>query len=68
MLLCAKIPVFAVVHTSHVRKSSDSRRTELVDKLFDGSPSSLVVSLLGDSQKLPDEEIERLRGLIDALK
>lgn len=41
---------------------------ELVDKLFDGSPSSLVSSLLGDSQKLPDEEIERLRGLIDALK
>lgn len=37
-------------------------------ELVDGSPSSLVASLLGDSQKLPDEEIERLRGLIDALK
>lgn len=41
---------------------------ELVDKLFDGSPSSLVASLLGDSGKLPADEIERLRGLIEALK
>lgn len=41
---------------------------ELMDKMFGGSPSSLVASLLGGSEKLPDEEIERLRRLIDTLR
>ena len=56
------------VSYTHLEEVQRQQAHELVDKLFDGSPSSLVVSLLGDSQKLPDEEIERLRGLIDALK
>ena len=39
-----------------------------MEKMFGGSPSSLVASLLGGSEKLPDEEIERLHRLIDTLR
>lgn len=40
----------------------------LMDKLFDGSPSLLFSSFLGDQKKLPPEEIERLRTLVEQLK
>lgn len=39
---------------------------DLADRLFGGSPSLLVASLIGD-EALPEEEVERLRALIDAL-
>ena len=40
---------------------------ELVGKLFDGSPNLLFASLLG-SGKLSDEQIGKLRQMIDELK
>lgn len=40
---------------------------ELVGKLFDGSPNLLFASLLG-SGKLSDEQIGKLRRMIDELK
>ena len=47
-----------------------ARREEaevLVDKLFEGSAALLFASLV-NGKKLASEEIERLRGLIDAMK
>ena len=41
---------------------------ELMEKMFGGSPSSLVASLLGGCEKLPNEENERLHRLIDTLR
>lgn len=40
---------------------------ELVGKLFDGSPNLLFASLLG-SGKLSDDQIQKLRQMIDDLK
>ena len=39
----------------------------LVDKVFDGSPSLLFASLL-EGKKLPQEELERLRRMVEELK
>lgn len=40
---------------------------EMVDKLFDGSASLLLASLV-DGQALPQGEIDALRALIDGMK
>lgn len=40
---------------------------ELVDKVFDGSASLLFASLLS-GKRLPAEEVQRLRALIDELE
>ncbi len=48
----------------------DARReeaAELVAKLFDGSASLLFASLLG-GEKMPPEEIQKLKDLVDGLK
>lgn len=39
----------------------------LLDRMFGGSPSNLVASLLGGEKQLPPEEIDRLKKLIDQL-
>ena len=41
--------------------------TELINKMYDGSADSLVVSLLGQKNLTP-EEIERLKQMINDLK
>ncbi len=38
--------------------------TDLVDRLFDGSTSQLVMQALGNAPKAEDEELERIRELI----
>lgn len=45
----------------------EAETQELVGKLFDGSPGLLFASLLG-SGKLSDEQITKLRQMIDELK
>ncbi|MDE7209949.1 MAG: BlaI/MecI/CopY family transcriptional regulator [Lachnospiraceae bacterium] len=45
----------------------EAEAQELVGKLFDGSPNLLFASLLG-SGKLSDEQIQKLRQMIDDLK
>ena len=40
---------------------------ELVDKVFDGSPSGLMAALLS-RQKLSREEIDKLRRIVDELE
>lgn len=41
-----------------------SALTRLVDKVFNGSPEMLLTQLVSD-RKLSDEELERLRNLMD---
>lgn len=55
----------ALISKEEVRKREAEN---LMDKLFDGSPSLLFSSFLGDQKKLPPEEIERLRALVEKLK
>lgn len=45
----------------------EAETQELVSKFFDGSPNLLFASLLG-SGKLSDEQIAKLRQMIDELK
>lgn len=45
----------------------EQETTELINKIFDGSANLLFASLL-NSKKLPPEEIERLKKLVDELK
>lgn len=43
-----------------------AQTTELINRVFDGSAGGLFASLLGRT-KLPPEEIERLRRIVDEL-
>jgi len=45
-----------------------SEASQLVEKLFDGSASLLVASLLDGGQKLSPEEVRRLKALVDELE
>lgn len=54
----------ALVSKEEIQRSETE---ELIGKLFDGSPDLLFASLLS-SQKLSDEQIERLREIVDEMK
>ncbi len=42
---------------------------KMIDNLFGGSPTQLVIQALGDeSHKASDEELERIQALLDSLK
>ncbi len=45
-----------------------SEASQLVEKLFDGSASLLMASLLDGNQKLSPDEIRRLKALVDELE
>ena len=42
--------------------------SDMVEKVFDGSPSQLVLHALGDSRAASPEELARIRDLIDRLE
>jgi predicted transcriptional regulator len=42
---------------------------KMIDSLFGGSPTQLVIQALGDeSHKASDEELEKIQALLDSLK
>lgn len=55
----------ALISKNEVRQQE---AVSLMDKLFDGSPSLLVSSFLGNEKSLPPEEVQRLRELVEKLK
>ncbi len=42
--------------------------SDLVQRVFNGSPSDLVLHALGDSKKASDAELEKIRRLIEGLE
>jgi len=43
--------------------------SKMIDNLFGGSPTQLVIQALGEgSQKASDEELEKIQQLLDSLK
>lgn len=54
----------ALISQSEVRQQE---AVELVDKLFDGSPSLLFASFLG-GKKISQEELDRLRRMVEELQ
>jgi predicted transcriptional regulator len=56
----------AHVYSAAVSKDQTQSQflTDLVDRLFDGSTSQLVMQALGNAPKADDEELERIRQLI----
>lgn len=45
----------------------EAETAEFIDKMYDGSPDMLIASLLG-GKKLSDEEIAKLKKLVEDLK
>lgn len=60
-------PNFRCVPLVRREEARAAAAAELVDKVFDGSASLLFASLLS-GKRLPAEEIQRLRALIDELE
>ena len=57
--------VFRYTPTVSREKAAESVAADFVDAFFSGSASELVMSLLG-SKRISAEEVEQLRGLLDA--
>ena len=60
---------------AHVYRPSRSREftrsqfvTDLVERVFDGSPSQLVLHALGDSRAASPEELSKIRAMIEELQ
>ena len=60
----------AHVYSPVVSKASTQKRflADLVQHVFDGSPSQLVLQALGGGQKASREELEEIRALLDRLE
>ncbi|MBX3692315.1 MAG: BlaI/MecI/CopY family transcriptional regulator [Dokdonella sp.] len=60
----------AHVYSPVVSKASTQKRflADLVQRVFDGSPSQLVLQALGGGQKASREELEEIRALLDRLE
>ncbi|MBE6612627.1 MAG: BlaI/MecI/CopY family transcriptional regulator, partial [Ruminococcaceae bacterium] len=49
------------------RDVQECETSELIDKLYDGAADKLVACLL-DGKRLSDDEIARLKAMVEALK
>jgi BlaI family penicillinase repressor len=60
----------AHVYSAAVSKDQTQSQflSDLVDRLFDGSTSQLVMQALGNAPRADDEELERIRELISKIE
>jgi BlaI family transcriptional regulator, penicillinase repressor len=60
----------AHVYRAAVSKEITQKRflTDIVQRVFDGSPSQLVLQALGGQPKASREELEEIRALLDSLE
>ena len=59
------------VYQAAVNKEKTQRHllSKMIDNLFGGSPTQLVIQALGDvNQKASPEELEKIQALLDSLK
>ncbi len=67
---CATIPSARTCFAPAVSKERTQKRflLDMVQRVFDGSPSQLVLQALGGRPKATREEVEEIRALLDKLE